>query len=217
MIKASNLETAEHCNSGHCCKAQKHATVKKGKIQLIIGPMFARKTSTMIGEIERAMIAKKTCLIIKHTVDTRYDHLTHNLAIVTHNGKIFDECPITTANCLADIDEELINGSNSIAISEGQFYTDLVKYANKWASMGKHIIIEGLSGDYKQELFEPIAKIIPYADEILHLKAICMRCLSCEAAFTIRISADTEQIKVGSADIYQAVCRECGLADTPKI
>jgi len=209
MLKAEELETAEQCNN-HCCNHSKvESNVKREKIQLIIGPMFARKTSTMIGEIERAMIAKKPCLIIKHAVDTRYDHKTSNVAIVTHNGKIFNDCPIVTADCLANVNNDIVVASHSIAISEGQFYNDIVEYANKWADMGKHIIIEGLNGDYKQQSFKPIADLIPYADDILHLKAICMKCLCNDASFTIRLSSDSEQIKIGSDDIYQAVCRNC--------
>ena len=60
-----------------------------GKIEVIIGPMYASKTSTLISRAERYGIAKKKCLIIKYKGDTRYS--LNNVA--THNKREFKAIP----------------------------------------------------------------------------------------------------------------------------
>lgn len=184
--------------------------VSKGSIYLIIGPMFARKTTTMLAEIERNLIAKKHCIIIKHKKDTRYDHLSDSVSISTHSGDIFKLCPIYTAQSLSTIDSGgYLDGINVVGISEGQFYEDLAEYADKWADRGIKIIVEGLNGDFKQQGFKPIMELEPLATTILKLNAICMRCYDDDACFTMRISNETEQMVVGGKDKYVSVCRQC--------
>jgi thymidine kinase len=52
-----------------------------GMIQLIIGPMFAGKSSELLRRMKRFEYAKKKCIYIKHSIDDRYeeDHIsTHD-------------------------------------------------------------------------------------------------------------------------------------------
>lgn len=185
---------------------------QRGYIYLITGPMFARKTSTMLSEVERHLIAKRKCLIVKHKADIRYSS-GDDVNIVTHGGKIFNDCPIVSSEVLKDVNTQhadMIEATHVIAISEGQFYEDLSETANLWANMGKIVIVEGLSGDYKQQAFKPIADLIGTVDRILHLKAVCMRCWVNDAPFTKRLDASNSKlVEIGGNDIYNAVCRNC--------
>jgi len=52
-----------------------------GSIQLIYGPMFSGKSSELLRRIRRNTVAKRRCLVIKYSKDTRYS--TDNLA--THD------------------------------------------------------------------------------------------------------------------------------------
>jgi len=55
-----------------------------GQIQLVIGPMFSGKSSELLRRIRRYTIAKRTCMVIKYSKDTRYsnDNLaTHDLYV----------------------------------------------------------------------------------------------------------------------------------------
>lgn len=45
-----------------------------GEIQLIIGPMFSGKSSELLRRIRRYTIAKRRCIVIKYSKDTRYSH-----------------------------------------------------------------------------------------------------------------------------------------------
>lgn len=45
----------------------------QGGIELILGPMFAGKTTELLRRVQRHAISGKKCLYIKYSADTRYD------------------------------------------------------------------------------------------------------------------------------------------------
>ena len=70
-------------------------------------------------------------------------------------------------------------------------------------------MISALSGNYKRELFKPIARIIPKCELIVQLKAFCGICKEEDADFSLRIIKNNEEIYIGGDDIYKPVCRKC--------
>ncbi len=62
---------------------KKHPTLPKlkGRIELIIGPMFAGKSTELLRRMKRHEIAGSKCLRIKFSDDTRYS----NDSIATHD------------------------------------------------------------------------------------------------------------------------------------
>ena len=56
---------------------------KRGRIELIIGPMFAGKSTELLRRVRRLEISGKKCLNIKYTDDDRYTHETET--ITTHD------------------------------------------------------------------------------------------------------------------------------------
>lgn len=60
---------------------EKIAPTFNGSIELIIGPMFAGKTTELLRRVQRHAISGKSCLYIKYAADTRYDVS----AIATHD------------------------------------------------------------------------------------------------------------------------------------
>ena len=97
-----------------------------------------------------------------------------------------------------------------IIIEEGQFYKDLVPYViNLVETHGKHVIVAGLDGDAQRKPFGSLLELIPYADSIVKLKALCKKCDDgTEALFTSKKIHDSNIIDVGSSDKYEAVCRK---------
>jgi thymidine kinase len=172
--------------------------------------MFSGKSTSMLSEFDRYLIAKKPCLAIKHTRDNRYIHGSGNLVIKTHAGREYCNGDMVQCSKLSDINKELINKVQVIGVSEAQFFDDLIIVV-EWANMGKTIILECLNGDYMQNQFENVSTIIPHVDEIHKLSAICMICYDDNkpANFTIRISNEKDQIVIGGADKYKCVCRSC--------
>ena len=173
-------------------------------VKLILGPMFAGKSTCLLAEERKSKIAKKKVVCVKHAFDTRY---TSGTEIATHN-KEYSSAPSYASHSLLAI-VELLSLYDVILIDEGQFFSDLVEGIQALLAQQKYIVIAALASDYKRESFRPIAELIPKADQIIHLCAICPQCGN-DAPFTSRIVHTTEdQTLVGGSDIYEPRCRDC--------
>ena len=100
--------------------------------------------------------------------------------------------------------------ANVIIIEEAQFFSDLFNFVTNAADKdNKEVYVIGLDGDYLRQPFGDIVRLIPHAENIKKLKALCLRCNDgTEACFTKRIVKDNNQELVGSTDSYIAVCRK---------
>ena len=174
-------------------------------ITLIFGPMFGGKTSALLMYERRLTIAGKKILWIKYLLDTRY---SSDAKVQNHNGEHTKTTThVILAKSLSEIDKSVVDAYDCIIIDEGQFFKDLVQFCTVQFPK-KYILISGLSGDYKQEGFQSISDIIPHCDRIVHLTAVCKNCGQ-DAAFTIRITSETDQEVIGAEDKYKPVCHEC--------
>jgi thymidine kinase len=169
-----------------------------GKIELIIGPMFSGKTTTLLTKYRRYMIAGKKVLLVKNDRDTRYDVKK----ISTHDGVTVDAI---CCNKLSKLDED-ISKFEVICIDEIQFYPDAVKYVDKWANMGLVVIASGLNGTFERKPFEVISQLIPMVENITFLTAVCKK-TGMDAVFSKRLSNDKSEILIGGEDLYQATSR----------
>jgi thymidine kinase len=182
-------------------------TLKKslGRIEIIMGCMFSGKSTEIIKIINKYKILNKKIMAITHSIDNRYNSTAN---IVTHD-KLMHKCiNSTTLTPLNNTD--LYKNADVIVIEEAQFFPDLYKFViNGVEKDKKTLIIAGLDGDYKREPFGDILKLIPHAEKVTKLEALCLICNNgTPAAFTKRIVESTEQTLVGSNDSYVAVCRE---------
>jgi thymidine kinase len=168
-------------------------------LTLIIGPMFAGKTCTLLNYERRFNITKKPYIIVTHKSDARYS--TSNLT--SHDGNSSLKNIINIEHLL---DIKIDEGIQGIIIDEGQFFNDLEQFCIKYKN--KDIIVAGLSGDYKQEGFQNILTLVSKADKIIHITSICSVCGK-DAAFTKRVIESEERILVGSNECYEPRCGEC--------
>ena len=75
----------------------------------------------------------------------------------------------------------------------------------------KHVIVSGLDGDSERKPFGDILRLIPHAEKVSKLSALCLECNDgTEAFFSKRLIYEdmSSQISVGSNDKYIAVCRK---------
>lgn len=182
--------------------------IMKGSIHLIIGPMFGGKTTMLINRVERFHYAKKKCLLIKHSIDNRYNHLVKQNGIVCNNGVEYSTIKIITSGDLTSLSKEIKN-YDVIGVMESQFFDDLL-IVDEWANSGKIIICDGLSGDSNRDNFGKIPLLIPKCEKITKLNAVCINCGD-DASFTKK-KIQTENlsyIDVGGIDKYIPVCRSC--------
>jgi thymidine kinase len=178
-------------------------------LQLFIGPMYAGKSSELIRQIQRYEILEKNVLVINHSINNRYGSNT----ITTHTKMSYDDCIILGK--LGEIfeNEEYVRRfeeAHVIVIEELQFFSDAYDHIVNWCDIkGKHVIAGGLDGDFRRAPFGDVLRLIPHAEKVVKLSALCKRCRDgTPANFTMRLTKDKSQTVVGSADVYEAVCRK---------
>jgi len=179
-----------------------HRPVAKGRgeIQLIIGPMFSGKSTELLRRLRRCQFAMLRCLMIKYANDDRYDSDMFS----THDGT-----KVKAAKCQKLEQIEAVTAEyDVIGIDEGQFFPDIVDFSENQANKGKIVIIAALDGTYLRTPFPKFLDLIPLAESVVKLNAICMNCRA-EAAFTRRLGSETKLEVIGGEDKYMSVCRIC--------
>lgn len=178
----------------------------KMPLELYIGPMFAGKSTEILGIIRRNSCIGLKTVCITHSIDKRY---SANAQIVSHNKDTADA--IATESLTALLGSTQIREADCIIVEEAQFFTDLKAFVIPLVDvLQKHVICVGLDGDSARAPFGQVLDLVPHADVIHKLKALCTRCGDgTPALFTYRMpGAPTTQINVGTADQYEALCRE---------
>ncbi|EFJ41754.1 hypothetical protein VOLCADRAFT_84037 [Volvox carteri f. nagariensis] len=175
-----------------------------GEIHLIMGPMFAGKTTRLLQHVREAQSAGQRVVVVKSAVDTRYstDH------VVTHTG---ERLPCISLSRLGSLREQLGTAEydkvDVVAVDEAQFIDDLVESVLHTAERdGKVVIVAGLNGDFRRQRFGQLLELVPLADRVDKLEGRCSFCNK-PSHFTLRIAASTRQALVGGTESYAPVCR----------
>lgn len=184
-------------------------------LELIIGPMFAGKTTELMRKLNLYNEMGLRVIYINHSIDDRNKEeffSTHNPTLKS-SGKIIER----KAEKIGDVIEVLVKDFDVIGIDEGQFFSDLfssVQYLVE--DCEKVVIITGLDSDCKRREFGEIIKLIPLCDKVKKLTAFCTNCKENKniirpAIFTKKIIDDREEIiiDIGGKDKYIPVCRDC--------
>jgi thymidine kinase len=175
---------------------------EKGMIQIIFGPMFSGKTTELLRRMRRYRIRNDSCLLFK-TRDSRYEDDYDK--VMTHDKINFLEA----VSCDRLYEEvEATRNATVIGIDEGQFFPDIIEFCDDMANAGKIVIVAALDSDFRRQPFGNICQIVAKAERVTKLSSICHFCKE-DAAFTARISTETEQKVIGGPDKYKPVCREC--------
>ena len=183
-----------------CVACDEQISQSRGHIQLILGPMFSGKTTELIRRMQRFQLANHPCLVIKYSKDDRYD----KNGISTHDRRVISATSADELNHVRKIAYNYV----VIGIDEGQFFPDVVEFCEDMANAGKTVIVAALDGTFQRKPFGNILNLVPLAESVVKLKAVCMICYK-DAAFTRRLGSETEIELVGGTDKYMAVCRSC--------
>ncbi|KAM6245360.1 thymidine kinase, cytosolic [Porphyrio hochstetteri] len=179
----------------------------RGQIQVIFGPMFSGKSTELMRRVRRFQLAQYRCLMVKYAKDTRYS----TSGVSTHDKNTMEAVP---ACLLKDVYQDAL-GSAVIGIDEGQFFPDIVEFCETMANAGKTIIVAALDGTFQRKAFGNILNLVPLAESVVKLNAVCMECYR-EASYTKRLGAEREVEVIGGADKYQSVCRACYFRKRPQ-
>jgi thymidine kinase len=184
-------------------------TNNNGYLEIILGPMFSSKTSTLLEIYKKYKFCNISVIIINHTIDNRY----HNTMVSTHD-KVMAPCLQTNKigdiwNCDKSDSYSLLREAEVILINEGQFFEDLYDIVLDMLNKNKKIYICGLDGDFERKKFGTILDLIPHCDKVTKLTSLCSLCKNgTPGIFSMRLTNETEQTIVGSEN-YIPVCRKC--------
>jgi len=181
-----------------------------GHLSLYMGPMFSGKTSRLLALHKQYSFCGVPLLVINFAEDDRY---TDDERMSSHDKVMV---PCRTASLLKEIndfDKEPtadFQASKVILINEGQFFVDIVEWVNKAIASPFHkkVHICGLDGDFRAQRFGDWLDLIPQADHVEKLAAICSGCKMCPGIFSHRTTAQEEQ-KVIGVECYVPLCRKC--------
>lgn len=83
------------------------------------------------------------------------------------------------------------------------------------ANEGKIIIISALDGNFLRKAFDCIIELIPLAEKVKKLAAICRQC-SANASFSFRTAISDQIELIGGDSMYKPLCRECYIEESRK-
>ena len=183
-------------------------------LELLLGPMFAGKSSALLSIVRRHKALGWSVCVITHSCDTRYG----TDQVVNHDQQ---RCPaIATATLMPLLETADYQQARLVVVEEAQFFADLVPFVLQAVDRdGKHVVVVGLDGDAERKPFGRVLDLLPYADRITKLTAMCKLCADgTPAIFTFAAADDAAasaamgEACVGAADKYMPMCRKHYLA-----
>lgn len=179
-----------------------------GQITVVCGSMFAGKSEELIRRARRALYAKKRVQVFKPAIDNRYDEAQ----VVTHMG--VQHAAVAVAS-VAELKRQIAPDTEVLLIEEVQFFDpSIVAMAVSLADRGMEVVCAGLDQDFRRVPFGPMPDLLAVADEVVKLRAICMKC-GAPASHTYRTidgkpaHYDDPIILIGATETYEARCRNC--------
>ena len=173
-------------------------------LELYCGPMWAGKSSTVLGTLRRYSSIGWKILLLTSDLDNRYAAGM----VVSHDQEKY---PALAVHSLSGVAKTKIYGdAKLIMIDESQFFPDLYDFVLKAVDTdGKHVICVGLDGDSDRKPFGDLLRLIPHCDSITKITSFCSECRDgTPALFSYHRSHKNEQVSVGHTNHYEPLCRK---------
>jgi thymidine kinase len=186
----------------------------KGTLTVICGPMFSGKSRELIRLMHIAEIAGQRTAMFKPRIDTRYSHSD----VSSHDGIRKGALTVDTAREALSILVRADPMPAVVGIDEGQFFDRGLPEVCLWlVDQGRRVVVAGLDRNFRGEPFGSIPELLACADEVLKLRAVCMRCKDprVTAVLPQRLidgrpaPYDSPEVMVGGAECYEARCLDC--------
>ncbi|HLO12792.1 MAG TPA: thymidine kinase [Pseudoneobacillus sp.] len=171
-------------------------------LKVIVGGMFAGKSTEVQRQGKRYEIAKKRVLYIKPTLDLRYS----KNEIVTHDGQKVNAIRVEADQVVVTL-KDYVNDYDVFAFDEIQFfYSSVIGMIQTLLLKDKVVICGGLDLDYTGKPFNITAQLLAMADDVTKLHAVCSSCGN-DAYISARKTNNKQRIVVGNE--YTPLCRKC--------
>ena len=180
-------------------------------LELLIGPMFAGKSSAIQSIVRRHRSLGWPVFVITHSMDTRY---SEEPMIVNHD---LQKMPaVASPSLMPLLSHTEYKSAKLVVIEEAQFFADLVPFVQKVVDEDKkHCVVVGLDGDAERRPFGKVLDLVPLCDKVTKLTAMCKLCADgTPALFSAAVAADATAANeagvpcVGGEERYMPVCRK---------
>lgn len=179
-----------------------------GSLRVVVGPMFAGKTSEIQSIVRRFGCLGASVLVLTADIDNRYQSKV--AAIVNHDRAALPARAVAVEGLGEVLEWPDFAAATAVVVDEAQFFVGcLIPFVRAAVdNHGKHVIVVGLDSDSEQRPFGDVLALMAHADTIEKKTALCRSCGDGTAAiFTRRLGAVEGQVAVGGSDLYEPVCR----------
>ena len=185
------------------------------KLYFRYGSVGSAKTLNLLAVAHSYTQQRKTVVVIKPTVDTRFGQST-----VTSRAGLSREADFLVSD-VADLPREKLSGVDCILVDEAQFLNErLIEELRQIATeLDIPVICYGLRGDFRTRLFPGSRRLMELADEISEVKTTCAFCNK-KAVFNLKLidgkpSRSGPVVDLGSEEKYLPACARCYEARLP--
>jgi thymidine kinase len=175
-------------------------------LRVVVGPMFAGKTTEIQSIVRRYGCLGKKVLVLTADIDVRYQRD----AVVNHDQTAIPASVVGVRDLMGVLDWPTFADATAVVVDEAQFFVGcLIPFVRASVDLwGKHLVVVGLDSDAERNPFGDVLALMAQADSIEKKTALCRRCSDGTAAiFTRATGPRGEQVAVGGADMYEPVCR----------
>ncbi len=179
-------------------------------LRVVVGPMFAGKTSEIQSVVRRYGCLGKKVLVLTADIDNRYQNTV--TAIVNHDRSSVPARAVPVDGLMAALRWPEFDEATAVVVDEAQFFVGcLIPFVRAAVDgAGKHVVVVGLDSDAEQRPFGDVLALMAHADSIEKKTALCRHCGDGTAAIFTRCLKARDgagQVVVGGAEMYEPVCR----------
>jgi thymidine kinase len=202
----SSKMNASSCSSASASNNVNAKVNNEGYLELILGPMFSGKTSTLKKIYDQCNYCNIRIMVINYEADNRYCDASF---MSTHDRVMIPCIKGVSISEILEKNKEKVDESEVILINEGQFFEDIHTVIHLVENLHKRVYICGLDGDFKKNKIGSLLDLIPHCDNVYKLKSLCSECRDGKSGlFSYRITDETQQVVIG-VENYKPVCRAC--------
>ena len=180
-------------------------------LRIIVGPMFAGKTSEIQSVVRRYGCLNKKVLVLTSDIDHRYQVGSDVVSVVNHDQAAIPAQAVGIKGLLDVLSWPEFDQATVVIVDEAQFFVDcLIPFVQCAVDgFGKHLVVVGLDSDAERKPFGDVLALMAHAGIIEKKTALCRSCGDgTPAIFTRACGERKNQVEVGGADRYEPVCRK---------
>ena len=206
FIATSTIQSSKMNASSSASNNVNAKVNNEGYLELILGPMFSGKTSTLKKIYDQCIYCNIPIMVINYEADNRYCDASF---MSTHDRVMIPCIKGVSISEILEKNKEKVDESEVILINEGQFFEDIHVVIHLVENLHKRVYICGLDGDFKKNKIGSLLDLIPHCDNVYKLESLCSECRDGKSGlFSYRITDETQQVVIG-VENYKPVCRAC--------